>query len=202
MANTSSKVAKEILEGARENAQYTSWIDHSISVGDSAGKIAKALKAKGIDIDVDLTIAYGYIHDIGKATGGPHGHARRGYDLLNNLGYSDLSHICLTHSYLNNDIYCTAGGEPDEDDLEELANYIKNYEYSLEDKIINLCDLMCPPAQTVYTLDKRLIDLIIRRGAHHNTQYHVQEAYKLKAYFDNLLGYNLYDLFPEIKNNL
>ena len=25
---------------------------------------------------------------------------------------------------------------------------------------------------------------------------------KLKEYFDSLLGYNLYDLFPEIKNNL
>ena len=25
---------------------------------------------------------------------------------------------------------------------------------------------------------------------------------KLKEYFDNLLGYNLYDLFPEIKENL
>ena len=24
----------------------------------------------------------------------------------------------------------------------------------------------------------------------------------LKEYFDNKLGYNLYDLFPEIKNNL
>ena len=35
-----------------------------------------------------------------------------------------------------------------------------------------------------------------------NTKYHVKETYKLKEYFDNLLGYNLYDLFPEIKNNL
>lgn len=25
---------------------------------------------------------------------------------------------------------------------------------------------------------------------------------KLKDYFDNLLGYSLYDLFPEIKDNL
>ena len=25
---------------------------------------------------------------------------------------------------------------------------------------------------------------------------------KLKEYFDSLLGYNLYDLFPEIKENL
>ena len=31
--------------------------------------------------------------------------------------------------------------------------------------------------------------------------YH-KETYKLKEYFDNLLGYKLYDLFPEIKENL
>lgn len=30
----------------------------------------------------------------------------------------------------------------------------------------------------------------------------IKETYKLKEYFDSLLGYNLYDLFPEIKNNL
>ena len=30
----------------------------------------------------------------------------------------------------------------------------------------------------------------------------VKKTYKLKEYFDNLLGYNLYDLFPKIKENL
>ncbi len=34
------------------------------------------------------------------------------------------------------------------------------------------------------------------------THYHIKETYKLKEFFDNLLGYNLYDLFPEIKENL
>ena len=52
------------------------------------------------------------------------------------------------------------------------------------------------------TMDKRLIDIVLRKGVFFNTQYHVKETYKLKEYFDNLLGYNLYDLFPEIKNNL
>lgn len=54
----------------------------------------------------------------------------------------------------------------------------------------------------ILTIDKRLIDIITRRGAYSNTQYHIQETYKLKEYFDSLLGYNLYNLFPEIKENL
>ena len=61
---------------------------------------------------------------------------------------------------------------------------------------------MCSYGGKVFTIDKKLIDLIIRKGVYTNTQYHVMETYKLKEYFDNLLGYNLYDLFPEIKENL
>lgn len=54
----------------------------------------------------------------------------------------------------------------------------------------------------VLTIDKRLIDIIIRRGAYTNTQYHVKETFKLKFYFDDLLGHDVYDLFPKIKENL
>ena len=43
---------------------------------------------------------------------------------------------------------------------------------------------------------------LIRRGVWTNTHYHIKETYKLKEYFDNLLGYNLYDLFLEIKDNV
>ena len=61
---------------------------------------------------------------------------------------------------------------------------------------------MCPQGGKVFTIDKRLIAIIIRRSAYSNTQYHIKETYKLKDYFDKLLGYNLYNLFPEIKENL
>lgn len=100
----------------------------------------------------------------------------RGYEYLKNKGYDDkYANICLTHSYLNNDIVCTAGGVPNPKENPFLTNFI---------------------------IDKRLIDIMIRRGAYSNSQYHIQETYKLKEYFDNLLGYNLYDLFPKIKENL
>ena len=114
----------------------------------------------------------------------------------------EYCNICLTHSYLNNDIVCTAGGVPNPNDNLFLTDFIKNHEYTIEEKLINLCDLMCPQGNKVFTIDKRLIDIMIRRGAYSNTQYHIKETYKLKEYFDSLLGYNLYDLFPEIKENL
>ena len=198
-----SKEAKEIIESYRGKTLNDKWIDHSLCVGDTAGKIAKALEEKGYNIDVDKTIAIGYVHDIGKYNGESHGHVMRGYNYLKDKGYDeDYCNICLTHSYLNNDIICTAGGVPNSNENPFLTEFIKKHEYTIEEKIINLCDLMCSKQGKIYTIDKRLIDIIIRRGAYTNTQYHVKETYKLKDYFDNLLGYNLYELFPKIKDNL
>ena len=196
-----SKKARELLEIERKTTKDDRWIEHSICVGDSAGILAKALEEKGYNIDVDKAITLGYVHDIGKYTGESHGHVMRGYEYLKNKGYDEeYANICLTHSYLNNDILCTAGGIPDKEKNPFLTDFIKNHEYTIEEKLINLFDLMC--TTKILTIDKRLIDIVLRKGVFSNTQYHVKEMYKLKEYFDDLLGYNLYDLFPEMKENL
>ena len=202
MKLTSDEV-RTILENFRGTTQSDKWIDHCICVGDTAGRIAQALTEKGYDVDIDKTITLGYLHDIGKYNGESHGHEISGYNYLKDKGYDEeYCNICITHSYLNNDIVCTAGGVPNPDDKPLIAEFIKTHKYTTEEKLINLCDLMCPQGGKVFTIDKRLIDIMIRRGAYSNTQYHIKETYKLKEYFDNLLGYNLYDLFPEIKENL
>lgn len=198
-----STKAKEILEAERKNTTNDIWIEHCISVGNSAEIIARALKEKGQNVDIDKAKTLGYLHDIGKYNGEYDEHAMRGYKYLKDKGYDDeYCNVCLTHSYLNNDVVCTAGGVPSPEDNPFLTEFIKSHEYTIEEKLINICDLMCPQGSKVYTIDKRLIDIMIRRGAYSNTQYHIKETYKLKEYFDNLLGYNLYDLFPEIKDNL
>lgn len=194
-----SEEARKILENTRKNFENQGWIDHSICVGDTAGRIAKALNQKGMNLDVDKVIALGYIHDIGKKVGDFRDHVMNGYNYLKDLRYDEeYCNICLTHGYLNNDVLCTAGGIPE--NIPFRTEFIKSHHYTMYEKIINLCDLMC--TSKVYTLDKRLIDLMLRKGTYSNTQYHITQAYKLKSYFDNLLGYNLYDLFPEIKDNL
>lgn len=185
--------ALELLEEARKEAINDAWIDHSICVGYVAGVIAKAL-----NLDEEKAQTLGYIHDIGKKVGPFHLHIINGYYYLKKLGYDEeYCSISLVHSYLNNNAYCTAGGIPKN---EKLKNYIKNHDYTIYDKIINLSDLMC--TDKICTLEKRLIDVIIRYGIFENTKYHIEEACKLKSYFDKKLGYNLYDLFDEIKENL
>lgn len=186
--------AKEMLENARGKTPDDHWIDHSICVGNSAGKIAEALH-----IDVNYAKTLGYIHDIGKLVGDFNHHVMNGYYYIKELGYDDeYANICLTHSYLNNDINCTGGGIPR--DIPFRTEFIKKHEYTIYEKIINLCDLMCTDVNM--TVDKRLIDIMSRRGAYENTQYHIKEVYKLKQYIDHQLGFNVYDLFPQIKENL
>ena len=186
--------AREMLEEARGKIPDDHWINHSICVGNSAGKIAEKL-----NLDVDYAKTLGYIHDIGKSVGEFKEHVMNGYKYIKELGYDDeYANICLTHSYLNNDVYCTAGGIPR--DIPFRTEFVKNHEYTIYEKIINLCDLMCTDVNM--TVDKRLIDIMSRRGAYENSQYHIKETYKLKQYIDKQLGFNVYDLFPSIKENL
>lgn len=120
------------------------------------------------------------------------------YKYVKELRYDEeYANICLTHSYLNNDVNCTAGWFPR--DIPFRTEFIKKHNYTVYEKIINLCDLMCKRVNL--TLEKRLIDLIIRKGVHENTIYHITEAQKLKREIDDMLGFNVYKLFPEILDN-
>lgn len=73
--------SKKILEEERKHTKDDRWIEHSISVRNSAGRIAKALEEKGHKVDVDKTIALGYVYDMGKYNGESQGHVIRGYNL-------------------------------------------------------------------------------------------------------------------------
>lgn len=192
MKLTSDK-ALEFLENARGKTSDDGWINHSICVGNTAGKIAEKL-----NLDIDKAKTLGYIHDIGKLVGDFSNHVMNGYNYLKELGYdNEYANVCLTHSYLNNDYKCTGGGIPR--DIPFRTAFIKNHEYTIYEKIINLCDLMCTSVNL--TLEKRLIDIMIRKGVHENTVYHITEAQKLKKEFDNMLGYNIYNLFPNVLDN-
>lgn len=174
------------------------WIKHSKKVGEASKRIASKL-----NLDTEKAEVLGLIHDIGKRYGQNSHHVINGYKFIKELGYDDeYANICLTHSYLNNDINCTAGGVPDpkSEGYEFRKEFIKNHEYTIYEKIINFCDLICTDKFMI--LEQRLIEIMTRRGVGTNTVYHIKEALKLKSELDELLGYSVYDLFPEIKGNL
>ena len=89
--------ALQMLESYRGKTESDKWIDHCICVGNTAGKIAQALKENGYNIDVNKAISLGYVHDIGKYSGKYHGHVMRGYEYLKEKGFDeDYCNICLT----------------------------------------------------------------------------------------------------------
>lgn len=183
--------ALELLDKAEKTTTDNGWIIHSKCVGETAGVIAKKLK-----LDEDKAIALGYIHDIGKRTGDFKNHVMNGYEYLKELGFDEeYCNICLTHSYLNNDVNCTAGGIPR--DIPFRTNFIKNHEYTIYEKIINLCDLICKNNRMI--LEQRIVEIMLRRGCHSNTVYHITEAQKLKNEIDEMLGCSVYSLFDDIK---
>lgn len=185
--------AMELLEKAKSDPVNEPWIRHSIAVGDTAAVIAEALHLE----DPEYARALGYVHDIGKKLDPVNvkWHDILGYQYLMEEGIDEQdAFICLTHSYLNGDYTCVAGVILEEHPLR--CEILRNHKYNLYEEIINLCDLMC--IFTTMTMEKRLIDLLIRKGVHAHTHYHLTESLKLKSKFDTLLGHNLYDLFPNI----
>ena len=64
-----SQEARKLLEEERRNLESNIWIEHCICVGNTTGKIAKALNKKGYNVDADKTITLRYVHDIGKYNG-------------------------------------------------------------------------------------------------------------------------------------
>lgn len=133
------EIALQMIEEYRGKTKSDRWIDHCICVGDTAGKIAKALTEKGQNVDIDKTITLGYLHDIGKYTGESHGHEISGYNYLKDKGYDEeYCNICITHSYLNNDIICTAGGVPNPQDKPSIAEFVKTHQYTIEERNISI----------------------------------------------------------------
>ena len=195
-----SEKALELLNESRGMTESDKWIEHSICVGNTAGVIAKAL-----NLDEDKAKTLGYIHDIGKRNDVEKqykSHEIAGYEYISNLGFDEeYAGICIIHSFLNNDINCVAGGIPSKEryKYDFIRDYVNEHNYNTLEKLINLCDLMCTNKRMI--VEQRIIELMLRRGCHDNTVYHISETLKLKQYFDDMLGYDLYKLFPNIGCN-
>ena len=169
------------------------WILHSIYVGLAARRIAHELS-----LDEDFALTIGYMHDIGRSI--KHiGHPIEGYLYLLNMGYPEIARYSITHSFINNVVFNTAGGGPN--DLESF-NFIKKYLDSIEvniyDNIIQLCDLFCLESGFT-TFEKRILDITERKGVFSNSLEHFNNIMNLKSKLETMMRRDIYSLFTEIK---
>lgn len=168
------------------------WAEHSRAVARTAETIAEKC-----GLDAHLAYVSGLLHDIGRYEGFRHlHHIYAGYELLKSKGYElILADICLSHSFAYQDIDeyfgendCSAA------ETEIIKSFLAAKSYGNYDRLIQLCDAI-RSAEGVCLLEVRLLDVIRRYGFAKFTLQKIETLYGLKAYFDELCGMNIYDLF-------
>lgn len=186
--------AFELLIDGLENPDEIRYVTHCKYVGILAGLIASEL---GLDGDYATTL--GYLHDIGRRIDNPN-HMYAGYKFLMDSGYEEYAFICLTHSFLNNDIECICAEllPEDSEGYDTVKEIVTTHENTDYDRIIQVCDLLCLHSGGT-TLEERINDIESRRGTHSKSLYHRQTATTQKAELEARLGHSIYDFYDKLK---
>ena len=126
--------AFELLLDGMDSERFARVINHSRYVGILAGRIAEKAGADG-----EYAVCLGFLHDVGRKIDTKN-HAIAGYRYLLQNGYTDYADICLTHSFLNNDIDCICAClmSRDAKEFEFIKEFVKNHKNTLYDKIIQI----------------------------------------------------------------
>ena len=85
------------------------------------------------------------------------------------------------------------------DDYDFIANYINSHETTDEDLLVQLADSLANK-DGIVTLEQRVKEYSQRHGAE-MPQEVVEARYKLKSYFDNKIGCDIYSLLLNPCNN-
>ena len=113
---------------------------------------------------------------------------------MNSLCYDDCAQICLTHSFPYKDILSYNGqNDCTAEETEFIKSFIENTKYDDYDKLIQLCDALALPFGATY-IEKRLVDVVMRRGFNDLTIPKWKVFFELKEYFDKKTGTDIYKL--------
>ncbi|MBQ2802545.1 MAG: HDOD domain-containing protein [Lachnospiraceae bacterium] len=179
------KIASEVNPGP--------WIKHSENVGIAARNIAEKIPG----MDAEKAYIVGMLHDIGRRVGIVNipKHVYEGYLYCMENNWDEAARVCMTHSYP----LMIKEFDDKTEDLETLKikEYISNCECDDYDLLIQLCDTVA----TNYgfcILEKRLVDVTRRYGFGQNTIERWNAKFAIKEYFEEKIGYSIYDLLPDI----
>jgi len=191
------KEAEELLAWGHEQNPGP-WADHCRTAGRAAETIAKKC-----GLDADRAYVSGLLHDIGvydyrdfkrrKAD-----HIFMGYELMTDKGHEDIARICLSHSFTLQDIKTLASSyiECNDEDLALITAFLNDSVYDDYDKLIQLCDSLSM-AHGVVLMEKRMMDVVRRKGFGDMTVPKWEAIFGVKDYFDKLCGADIYSLFHD-----
>ena len=172
-----------------------------------AGRAAETIAQK-CGLDAERAYILGLLHDIGyysyRDGTGEKDHIFAGYDLMMKKGFENIAKICLSHSFPSNDVreFASSYIKCNEKETDFITAFLAETIYDEYDKLIQLCDSLCLP-QGVVVLEKRLVEVVMRKGFGDFTLNKWGKWFSIKDYFDKMCGINIYNLFyDEIKNNV
>ncbi|MBD8047822.1 HD domain-containing protein [Clostridium faecium] len=175
------------------------WIEHSINAGKAAELIAKNCK----DLNPDVALVLGMLHDIGDRYGNTYmKHTLLGYNFAMEKGYHKVARICLTHSFNCNDIRSSFGRWDycSDEEYNFIKDYVETTEYDDYDKLIQLCDALALPSGFCL-MEKRMVDVALRHGIHEHIIDKWKATFETKLYFEEKMGKSLYSVLPGVVEN-
>ncbi len=167
------------------------WIAHN----KIAGVCAKIIAEKCPDLNCDTAYVLGLLHDIGRRFGvSDMRHIIDGYTFMSEMGFDINARISITHSFPYKNIYAYSGeNDCTKDENDFIKAFLDKTEYDDYDRLIQLCDALSYPTGATY-IEKRLVDVAIRRGINELTVCKWKDFLNLKEYFDNKTGSDIYEL--------
>ena len=182
--------AHQLLEEA-EKLNSGKWIDHSKVVA----SCARAISEECDDMDSEKAYVLGLLHDIGRREGVTDmRHIIDGYKYMMKGDHDECARICMTHSFPYKKIKAYNGkNDCDEIETRFIEKFLSNIEYNDYDKLIQLCDALAMPNGATY-MEKRLVDVVLRRGFNEFTVLKWKAFFELKDYFDRKTGTDIYKL--------
>lgn len=169
------------------------WADHCRNTGLAAEIIASRCPG----MDGRRARSLGMLHDIGRGCGVMDmRHVVEGYRIAAERGMPEVARISLTHTFVIKDTRTAVGNWdcPDED-VAMVQAYLDGIEYDDYDRLIQLCDHLADP-WGFCILEKRMVDVTIRRGFNEHTVNKWRAAFRLLKYFEDRMGTKLYPLLP------
>ena len=163
------------------------WTAHSRVVARCAERIA----ARCEGMEPEKAYVLGLLHDIGRREGlTAAAHVIDGYRFLMSLGFDESARICITHSFAIQDIDSYIGvWDVSAADRALIARCIAEWDYDDYDRLIQLCDSLGMADGTI-DLKARMDDIEARHGFYPEAKRAAH--YRLKAYFDQMAGMDLY----------
>jgi putative nucleotidyltransferase with HDIG domain len=197
--NFISNLLKYDIRKGRESGTWYKFHNHVYGVAKVAEKLAEKL-----GLDTEKAYILGLMHDCGKVHEmyEKRFHGVIGYEMFKDTD-SDIAKVSLTHSFYNNllpeghalDRYFYGNQE----DKEFVISYINESKITEYDRIIQFCDGLAN-CNGLVTLEERAEEFASRYNFE-MPEYIVKNAHKMKEYFDDKLGFDVYNLFNEIDKN-